>query len=150
MSATTKRSRRLHGRRGLKLNDKIGIFADIRRRLHGRRGLKSSCRRKTASKTTSPPSRAAWIEISSEAVFEILRKGRRLHGRRGLKFCIVPCLEPLVRRRLHGRRGLKSAGALLSGTPWKSPPSRAAWIEITGLHSRLCFRAVAAFTGGVD
>ena len=32
----------------------------------------------------------------------------------------------------------------------ESPPSRAAWIEITYLHNGLGWNNVAAFTGGVD
>ena len=53
----------------------------------------------------SPPSRAAWIEIEVDALYNRLNK---------------------------------------------SPPSRAAWIEIVHSTSITLFRAVAAFTGGVD
>ena len=55
----------------------------------------------------SPPSRAAWIEIKAMQETDKGRISRRLHGRRGLKF---PCVrnKPLAAsRRLHGRRGLK-------------------------------------------
>ena len=73
--------------------------------------IEMSSHSSSISRTLSPPSRAAWIEIEQP-----------LSGR----FFSVS-------RRLHGRRGLKSEGASSSGTRWKSPPSRAAWIEITGL-----------------
>ena len=44
------------------------------------------------------------------------------------------------RRRLHGRRGLKSSACILL-CPWlRSPPSRAAWIEIVPRSARLCRR----------
>ena len=61
----------------------------------------------------SPPSRAAWIEISN-----------RLDG-----------VEQFIRRRLHGRRGLKYQARIQQDCLRWSPPSRAAWIEIA-LHRR--------------
>ena len=61
--------------------------------------------------STSPPSRAAWIEIMARGYVSKKLLGRRLHGRRGLKY------------RNNYKRG--KAG--------KSPPSRAAWIEILHL-----------------
>ena len=57
--------RRLHGRRGLKYKFVILRISTARsRRLHGRRGLKSRLRQKRLKRLSSPPSRAAWIEIS--------------------------------------------------------------------------------------
>ena len=77
-----------------------------------------------------------------------------------------------LRRRLHGRRGLKYHVGYVVGQNAKSPPSRAAWIEIDYLFilfyrdpsppSRAAWIeivplsvvrpvfSVAAFTGGVD
>ena len=57
--------------------------------------------------------------------------GRRLHGRRGLK-CRVnwKVKQRYERRRLHGRRGVKSIWLSGEGGKQKSPPSRAAWIEM--------------------
>ena len=57
------RGRRLHGRRGLKYHGFGLECAQHRRRLHGRRGLKLRYAQKLEQKETSPPSRAAWIEI---------------------------------------------------------------------------------------
>ena len=99
----------------------------------------------------SPPSRAAWIEILTAAASPTAREGRRLHGRRGLKSC-------------YGNYNKQAE---------MSPPSRAAWIEIMlpslrlnpiirrRLHGRRGLKyaitddalpkgSVAAFTGGVD
>ena len=53
-------------------------------------------------------------------------------------------------RRLHGRRGLKSTTLLTKRGFAKSPPSRAAWIEILKLLPFKVAEIVAAFTGGVD
>ena len=78
----------------------------------------------------SPPSRAAWIEISSHAWTLTRTAGRRLHGRRGLKFCRFYLCFFRHGRRLHGRRGLKSAKKRTQSSTAQSPPSRAAWIEI--------------------
>ena len=81
-----------------------------------------------AEATVSPPSRAAWIEIKN-----------RYRGR-----CSI------ARRRLHGRRGLKSKRTKRSVGLEKSPPSRAAWIEIDMFEREQALERVAAFTGGVD
>ena len=101
--------------------------------------------------SSSPPSRAAWIEIYRYRFCPYARLRRRLHGRRGLKYAVRPTTAY--------RKG--------------SPPSRAAWIEIKwvdtdakpatrrrlhgrrGLKSQFtlwlsCNDLVAAFTGGVD
>ena len=56
----------------------------------------------------SPPSRAAWIEISHSLII----------------------LASLLSRRLHGRRGLKFEDERAYALAFRSPPSRAAWIEI--------------------
>ena len=56
-------SRRLHGRRGLKLFYRDPVEQENRRRLHGRRGLKSTATAASGRGLASPPSRAAWIEI---------------------------------------------------------------------------------------
>ena len=56
---------------------------------------------------------------------------RRLHGRRGLKYIAQSVYSGGVGRRLHGRRGLKFQHKNNSGISLKSPPSRAAWIEIS-------------------
>ena len=79
-----------------------------RRRLHGRRGLKFC------------------VALSSGLTVA----GRRLHGRRGLKSNRQRghVLQPS--RRLHGRRGLKLRLRRELLALSKSPPSRAAWIEI--------------------
>ena len=77
---------------------------------------------------TSPPSRAAWIEIETVTALKAERE----------------------RRRLHGRRGLKSLRAEARAGPEPSPPSRAAWIEIKNAVKARKFKRVAAFTGGVD
>ena len=55
--------RRLHGRRGLKYAALVGKNRKNSRRLHGRRGLKCHAGSVHSSADTSPPSRAAWIEI---------------------------------------------------------------------------------------
>ena len=120
----------------------------------------------------SPPSRAAWIEMVKVMKVKSLRKSRRLHGRRGLKCGPSIVLSGRSRRRLHGRRGLKSeiertrfrvTSRRLHGrrglkcgcselclSPQRSPPSRAAWIEIRGRDKGSDGHKVAAFTGGVD
>ena len=77
---------------------------------------------------SSPPSRAAWIEILHVTHHSAAVTSRRLHGRRGLKYIIV---KKII-------------------APSWSPPSRAAWIEI-GCKLILPPKSiVAAFTGGVD
>ena len=122
---------------------------------------------------SSPPSRAAWIEILIPAAIGCHRVSRRLHGRRGLKYykaddcgCYVasppsraawiemlqalPAKTPTSGRRLHGRRGLKYSLLAFLDRITKSPPSRAAWIEMVYPSSRYSVKRVAAFTGGVD
>ena len=75
----------------------------------------------------SPPSRAAWIEMT----------GLQAHRRQ-------------LRRRLHGRRGLKFGYTDTPTDTPASPPSRAAWIEIDTVYFMSADKPVAAFTGGVD
>ena len=107
------------------------VSCRLRRRLHGRRGLKSLNFIKKPKSHQSPPSRAAWIEIGLSAALRLLTAGRRLHGRRGLKY--KGCTRGQFRssRRLHGRRGLKFGTLDASSAEVLSPPSRAAWIEIS-------------------
>ena len=98
------------------------------RRLHGRRGLKFAYSGGKDSDCMSPPSRAAWIEISLPFISSYAAACRRLHGRRGLKYArLINLPFEYEGRRLHGRRGLKFA-------------------QLAGVK----FEAVAAFTGGVD
>ena len=78
---------------------------------------------------TSPPSRAAWIEMPCGIGAVRYSFGRRLHGRRGLKWHYQQCVYV--------------------GVVW-SPPSRAAWIEILPFTFDVSVADVAAFTGGVD
>ena len=123
-----------------------------RRRLHGRRGLKLSAQLVKLLWIASPPSRAAWIEISApintvprtssrrlhgrrglksnKHFRHILNLRRRLHGRRGLKYHGGAIYKHEMCRRLHGRRGLKYFIGSCLNLSDKSPPSRAAWIEI--------------------
>ena len=143
------RRRRLHGRRGLKFTQVTQAQGDMCRRLHGRRGLKcppvKNCFRRPRSPPSraawieittltlklqclrSPPSRAAWIEISTIPTTHTINS-RRLHGRRGLKLFFLFAGGGNGCRRLHGRRGLKCVGIYFA------PPCA----------------VVAAFTGGVD
>ena len=133
-----------------------------RRRLHGRRGLKSLQAQWAKSLRQSPPSRAAWIEmLIALRLPQVLdrrrlhgRRGlksslwckcfrctcRRLHGRRGLKFGRKGYLQRILSRRLHGRRGLKCQRVPCMLQRPRSPPSRAAWIEITLRLRRQCYR----------
>ena len=85
----------------------------------------------------SPPSRAAWIEMYTLSADTPLADSRRLHGRRGLK--LPPRQRELWQRcrRLHGRRGLKWRRDLRRNATVKSPPSRAAWIEICSRKARV-------------
>ena len=78
----------------------------------------------------SPPSRAAWIEISRRTARDTRHGRRRLHGRRGLKYDISAGSVTATGRRLHGRRGLKCPQIDNLDIPNPSPPSRAAWIEM--------------------
>ena len=78
----------------------------------------------------SPPSRAAWIEISCVSAYVFAAASRRLHGRRGLKLNLLHCRSICASRRLHGRRGLKFRKPFVVFFRFPSPPSRAAWIEI--------------------
>ena len=55
---------------------------------------------------------------------------RRLHGRRGLKYRVTAWRGLGESRRLHGRRGLKFCFSVAGAEPQRSPPSRAAWIEM--------------------
>ena len=153
--AVSKFRRRLHGRRGLKSNStktEIVMTAN-RRRLHGRRGLKSQGAIAYGGAKSSPPSRAAWIEIVKTLACRFIRQprrrlhgrrglkyaadicrnggfGRRLHGRRGLKYRLRQDRKSGTGRRLHGRRGLKSYMRWIPLRSYRSPPSRAAWIEM--------------------
>ena len=100
------------------------------RRLHGRRGLKLQLLSTRYPKTKSPPSRAAWIEIEIRAVITCISGGRRLHGRRGLKcagrsgnsgfFWSPPSQAAWIEILIN---------CICAGDT-ESPPSRAAWIEI--------------------
>ena len=127
-------SRRLHGRRGLKCRlHQAGGFRGHSRRLHGRRGLKWKPKRCGNARAKSPPSRAAWIEMVTTATKLKEFSRRRLHGRRGLK-CRRRRQKPRQPcRRLHGRRGLKWTSTRALWKPRWSPPSRAAWIEISDM-----------------
>ena len=60
--------RRLHGRRGLKSFLQETLSCLKRRRLHGRRGLKCDRYARTLGQRTSPPSRAAWIEMNAARI----------------------------------------------------------------------------------
>ena len=102
----------------------------FRRRLHGRRGLKYLFRWWYYYCLLSPPSRAAWIEMPCSHKVSSEGFSRRLHGRRGLKLRILDFCIDFGGRRLHGRRGLKSFLRPRRRVDGRSPPSRAAWIEI--------------------
>ena len=121
-----------------------------RRRLHGRRGLKLFGSVSLTVTIVSPPSRAAWIEIATSSAKTSCWACRRLHGRRGLKSATLRLSTTSLRRRLHGRRGLKCFWAVIQYIQTKSPPSRAAWIEIAVRRRGRQNPLVAAFTGGVD
>ncbi len=69
-----------------------------------------------ASGVRSPPSRAAWIEITASRDVNGELASRRLHGRRGLKYDCIFERHSVSGRRLHGRRGLKSPKV---GFKWK-------------------------------
>ena len=83
----------------------------------------------------SPPSRAAWIEIWFVSLNRLKCGGRRLHGRRGLKYH-------------KGGLGFSFLSSPPSRAAWieielnsisntkMSPPSRAAWIEISYANAR--------------
>ena len=60
------------------------------------------------------------------------------------------CLYTAISRRLHGRRGLKYQIFAQFSLLRRSPPSRAAWIEILTYIALSALYTVAAFTGGVD
>ena len=108
--------RRLHGRRGLKLPSGAVSVCARRRRLHGRRGLKYYGRHPCDRIYTSPPSRAAWIEIVSRVITTPYAKSL---PSRAAWIEMVAVSSLIVR--------------------FSSPPSRAAWIEIlhTAAASRL-------------
>ena len=170
---TSRFGRRLHGRRGLKWHccssyphfypsppsraawiemSQFGrcVLQPRSRRLHGRRGLKSIIYFGGKNGHESPPSRAAWIEMALIGALPQIIQGRRLHGRRGLKCRSGDGASRLCSRRLHGRRGLKSIYLIVRLYQIRSPPSRAAWIEISAVLYRHGCCCVAAFTGGVD
>ena len=123
--------RRLHGRRGLKSNiSPLKRKLGLRRRLHGRRGLKSVVKAALLRYSVSPPSRAAWIEISHSLNTDIASSSPPSRA----AWIEIP-FSLLMQgscdgRRLHGRRGLKSSIVASSEMRAQSPPSRAAWIEI--------------------
>ena len=83
--------RRLHGRRGLKFAILQSRSICASRRLHGRRGLKLLIQSAIEKTQSSPPSRAAWIEIPTWDEGIPVRVRRRLHGRRGLKSTVIKC-----------------------------------------------------------
>ena len=145
-------SRRLHGRRGLKLRFYVSASLDGASPPSRAAWIEiwENCWENIGK--TSPPSRAAWIEIlrsqamtqicrsppSRAAWIEIIRDirqqgfvlSRRLHGRRGLKSPTSWQKSSRPGRRLHGRRGLKLEILLAVLLTVGSPPSRAAWIEM--------------------
>ena len=104
---------------------------------------------------TSPPSRAAWIEIAFVIFSSLIRPGRRLHGRRGLKYICassVSCWRGSppsraawieIAKKTQCRAFLRSPPSraawieiqsrITQTTSWRSPPSRAAWIEMVAL-----------------
>ena len=63
--------RRLHGRRGLKWCLCLSRLFLHRRRLHGRRGLKFKASKNLSASSSSPPSRAAWIEICTSLIASV-------------------------------------------------------------------------------
>ena len=121
-------SRRLHGRRGLKFAFKLRVRLKERRRLHGRRGLKFIFAKTLSLAKSSPPSRAAWIEIQRLPTNVISTSS-------------PPSRAAWIEIRVHPAN---------SCTSTRSPPSRAAWIEIPPKARFIRLSHVAAFTGGVD
>ena len=107
-----------------------GIKSNRRRRLHGRRGLKWTLPRRCPRCLSSPPSRAAWIEILFAGTLRMSRPSPPSRAAWIEMFDMNELLRGDMSRRLHGRRGLKSEHRLIIQLLIKSPPSRAAWIEI--------------------
>ena len=129
--------RRLHGRRGLKWAGRYGPAADSGSPPSRAAWIEMLTDGKKLTKIESPPSRAAWIEISTLPRRIVINSCRRLHGRRGLKFRFFALSILDISRRLHGRRGLKYPHHRSKTVPWWSPPSRAAWIEISPLPEKV-------------
>ena len=77
----------------------------------------------------SPPSRAAWIEISPPTKWWGAQR-RRLHGRRGLKWVIALSLTAAASSPPSRAAWIEIRSATAERKPRTSPPSRAAWIEI--------------------
>ena len=100
--------RRLHGRRGLKSFDVYNYTAFFRRRLHGRRGFKYAVLAALCRIKWSPPSRAAWIEMSYDGEEH--------------EITVSPPSRAAWIEMSFTQKEPSSAG---------SPPSGAAWIEIS-------------------
>ena len=165
-------SRRLHGRRGLKLSSKENLYTLTGSPPSRAAWIEMNVAGIAAGQGVSPPSRAAWIEMLKCLLSSIRRMSPpsraawieiKLAWLKSADFksppsraawieisrCEIINIRPR-RRRLHGRRGLKFQ-YIFSGFPTvASPPSRAAWIEIFGLYKVADSVHVAAFTGGVD
>ena len=97
----------------------------------------------------SPPSRAAWIEMSSKVA------GTPLATSPPSRAAWIEIV--LWVRRVEDAESPPSRAAWIemSRLPFcdiasKSPPSRAAWIEISIHNRKNSIKQVAAFTGGVD
>ena len=86
----------------------------------GGRGLKLPQMGGERNRLESPPSRGAWIEISSFPPFVLLPVRRPPRGGRGLKFGVIVNDGGIART---------------------SPPSRGAWIEISTYSQNMAFVA---------
>ena len=84
----------------------------------------------TGAEIASPPSRAAWIEISEYLNFWVIIPRRRLHGRRGLKYALKACNLVAVQSPPSRAAWIEMRCQTYLGLQYQSPPSRAAWIEI--------------------
>ena len=102
---------------------------------HGERGLKCPKIVSGIIIVLSLPTRGAWIEICSSAIFLRACSSRSPHGERGLKSCYPSCIGS-PRRSPHGERGLKcSELASALERIEESLPTRGAWIEIPSVAS---------------
>ncbi len=93
--------RRLHGRRGLKYALKACNLVAVRRRLHGRRGLKCVVIVCFGFPTSSPPSRAAWIEIPLSAIISAMYRHciHKWYGLKRFPLCDLPSLGIFINQK---------------------------------------------------
>ena len=98
----------------------------------------------------SPPSRAAWIEISRHMTGQNMKSPSPPSRAAWIEIDTAINIRVLIKSPPSRAAWIEIEGACLDSVRARSPPSRAAWIEISPRCRLKSHGRVAAFTGGVD